>query len=207
MSRFLVVVVILVLLAADASEVRAVDDETTIRRIWDEYMLRGEGGSYLSGEHKQRRLTDSFSSARGSVALASLTARGISASDLRGIAWFGLAQGIGWSIAGGLLEQLPFDAGLLELYGRRVVYNRGGFLGFDTYHKDEDERYEFLLLHRSREGARATVLHTWVVQRGPGSVHGFLTYDPTTRTATVRADGPMPEFVASVKIPSLKPSD
>ena len=145
----------------------AVDDEATLRQVWDDYMLRGQGGYYLRGQHKPKEVNAPFETAQGSVSLAWLTSRGIGAADLRGTSFLGLVQAVGWEIYGGLLAEQRFDGGIIELFGRTVTRKRGGFLGFDTYHKDEDQAFEFIVVVVFANDAAVVVVI--VGAAGPGA--------------------------------------
>lgn len=124
----------------------------------------------------------------------------------------GLIQGVGWHIHGGLLARQRLDGATLELYGKETTRKRGGFLGFDTYHKLEDVSYDFFLLRRPADGSHATILEKWSIPsediawqipapsaQYPGLAHGeagarsdvrgFLRYDPATKIATVTVTG------------------
>jgi hypothetical protein len=119
-----------------------------LEQMWNEHMLTGTEGDYASGQRGNHRGTNGYEWAKGSIVLAMLTNRGISVMDSRGVRFFGLVLGVGWSLQGGLLARARVDGDLLELYGRLVARWSVGFLGLETYARHKDHRYDFLVVHQ-----------------------------------------------------------
>jgi hypothetical protein len=203
----------------------AEESREALNRRWDGFMIRGEPAEWAAGERIPYVPKDSFEKARGSVTAARMTADGISVSDIRGTRIFGLIQGVGWHMFGGLLARQSVSGMTIELYGKEITRKRGGFLGLDSYHKLADVSYEFFLLRRPAAGGEAAILERWIIApegiawhypaRPPGypaypggvpgeaharsDVRGFLEYDPGTKIATVTITGltrPFKEHIA-----------
>jgi len=138
---------------------------------WDDRMVAGVSGEYLSGRKSDYTPTRSWETAEGSPILGSGTTEGISIVELDGARWLGLFRGAGWTLSGVLLGRIHVGDEQLELYGKRIVRWNGGFLGFDTYHREEDERYEFFLLHRTGPNTQAQILKRWEI--APNNVARF----------------------------------
>lgn len=109
----------------------------------------------------------------------------------------------GWSLLGGLLDEVSVGPSLIQLYAEIVEHHHSHFIVPFLFHRDHpiDTGYEFFLLHRKNGISGAKIIRTWVIPPdevvlidvGHGGAYpdgraGFH-YDPTSRTATVRVRG------------------
>jgi hypothetical protein len=178
--------------------------------LWREYMLTGNAATVYVDESGQRTvsgLRQPFDEQRGvvsSVESAAWTNYGIEVLrlDERWLLW----RNGGWILQGGLLARVREQSASLELYGKAVIRRppyvpRGPF----PYDPPMTTGYEFFLLVRKANAARATILLQWgfqpsdVVKDGP--VSATLRYDGATKTARVTITGLKTRFEVTVETP------
>lgn len=214
MKMLILVTPWLILLVSVGQSVAADVPREPLDRLWEQQMLQGEGGSYrdsrvrtpfgsLSPFEEEKR-----SSRAGSPFLMRLNEYSIEVSDTHGTKLFGLLQGGGWQLTGGLLERIEVGSGTLELWGKIINRFHPGL--WNNYLQPKEElTHEFFLVHRTRGDGRAAVVKKWTiqpeqvrwvvaenwVQTDPekpfevSDVRGFLRYDPATKTTIVTITG------------------
>ena len=175
MSRaFVAALSVVLLMLMTVSTVLAGPKFESLEELWNEHMLVGTGGHYSGGDRSGYQTSKGYETAAGAGASARGTNRGIAVSDLSGVRFLGLVQGVGWTLDGGLLGRARVNGDFLEVYGRWVVYRSGGFFGLDTYAKHKGHRYQFFLLHRPVGAARVTILQKWSLP--PEDINWFLPF-------------------------------
>jgi hypothetical protein len=191
-------------------------------------MLEGTRARYIEGERDDGQAFISPKAVPGSPLAVVYGPRGISVYEDKGTALLGLLQGGGWSMKGGLIDQVEGTTVTLELYGRRVWPLRAVPLGIGgpRFKPKEEKTYDFFLLRRERGAPRATVLAKWTIQpseivwfvpedtlEGPlgkdetyrwlnetEDVRGFVKYLPESQEAEVTITGLTHPFVERVKV-------
>jgi hypothetical protein len=109
----------------------------------------------------------------------------------------------GWSLRGGLLDEVSVGPSLIQLYAEIVEHHHSHFIVPFLFHRDHpiDTGYQFSLLHRKEGIPGAKIIRTWVfppdevvlIDVGHGGAYpdaraGFH-YDSASRMATVRFRG------------------
>jgi len=133
----------------------------------------------------------------------------------------------GWSLLGGLLDEVSVGPSRIQLYAEIVEHHHSHFIIPFLFHRDDpkDTGYEFFLLHRKQGVSGAKIIRTWVflpdevvlLDVGHGGeypdVRAGFHYDSTSRTATVRFRGlkkPIEEHVdltSELEIAPQQPSE
>lgn len=135
----------------------------------------------------------SFRDGVGTVTGATYSDHGISVIYDRETCLLGLWRLGGWELEGGLLRRVEHGGTTIDLYGKQITRVEPYFPFH--FHRDRPEHssFAFFLLQRSGPGAAGVVVRSWPIDRTllrPSekrpSLSGDLSYDPTTRTATVR---------------------
>jgi hypothetical protein len=204
---------LLLLEVADASE-------TTIPRealdaIWDEHMLTGSSVRVFweaSGPQIRTPANLGFPVRPDDlVETAAWNRRGIEIQWLREGFW----RNGGWVVRGGLLDSVPIDGKVLELYGK-ATSRRASYFPFrlDPWLPDSTD-YEFFLLHRVGV-PRAHLLRQWRFgpedvdlipvsseQKRARAVKGSMRFDPAARSVTVIIIGLKQRFEESMALSAL----
>lgn len=171
-------------------------------RLWETHMLAGTPAYLLyDGTDFRTRDTDfnklrSFREADGTVSGATVSDHGLSILYDRESCLLGLWGLGGWEFRGGLLRRAEHRDTTIDLYGKQVTRVEPYFPFH--FHRERPERssFEFFLVRRARPGAAGGVVRVWRIDRELFRasekypfLSGDLSYDPTSRTATVRITG------------------
>ena len=157
-------------------------------------MLNGTGAGYFDGEQSEVLGHGSFEMGRGSPGTVWPTTQGIMVQDFRETGLGGILRRGGWRIEGGPLAKIDGTASTIELYGKSVWRVEPSMIRFGkSPPRSAKHSYEFFLLNRPRNGARAVVLKKWTIppDRIPYDYYliGLLDYDPGAMAATIKAVG------------------
>lgn len=201
--------VIGLIVAASALVAGPVASEPTpadLQKLWEHHMLEGKSsevdvrviGSTISISESQPK--KQLSEVKNDLPLMLyLEPYGINVQK-RGEGFWGNG---GWSLLGGLLDEVSVGPSHIQLYAETVEHHHSHFIVPFLFHRDHpiDTGYEFFLLHRTQGIAGAKIIRTWVIPPdevvlrdvGHGgaypNVRAGFSYDSTSRTATVRVRG------------------
>jgi len=177
-----------------------------LEKIWEDHMLEGNSSSIHIEIKKgtisklERHPSETRTVPAATADMLFLDPYGIIVRELGEGFW---GNG-GWVLQGGRLDQAIDGDSIIQLYVKVVEY-RHSYFPF-PFHRDPptDTGYEYFLLHREKAVPGAVILQKWaflpqdvVLRDSPhkpfvnpdSNVQAFLSYEPSSRTATIKITG------------------